>query len=146
VHEIEIAVLAHRLLGVLPALLEGRNGRADDRRAGFGQLGSDEGDTLDVLVPVRAGEAQLGAEFAAHGVPQQEGHGPAALLVERHVQGAGHGIFTTVLVAGQEDGKTLFEPGWVAFSKDFDDFRVRKPFGDVASGAEARAEFCARDV
>lgn len=46
--------------GDLSALLIWGDGSSDDGGTGLGEFGSDEGDTLDVLVTVFAGEAELG--------------------------------------------------------------------------------------
>ncbi len=145
-HEIETPVLADRLPRALPAFLKGRNGRRDHGGAGLGELGGHEGDALDVLVSVGAGEAEFGGELAADRVSQQQGNGPAALLVQRHVQGARYGVFAAVLVAGQEDGEALLEPWGVGFSEHAHDFGVGEPFGDVLAGAQSRAELRPADV
>ena len=84
-HEIETAVLAHRLSCALPAFLKRRDGRRDHRGTCFGEFGGHEGDALDVLVAVGAGEAEFGGQLAADRVAQEQGHGTAALLVQRHV-------------------------------------------------------------
>ncbi len=144
--EIEAPVLADRLPRALPAFLKGRNGRRDHGGAGLGELGGHEGDALDVLVAVGAGEAEFGGELAADRVPQQQGNGPAALLVQRHVQGARDGVFAAVLVAGQEDGEALLEPWGVGFPEHAHDFGVGEPFGDVLAGAQSRAELRPADV
>ena len=69
-HEVEAAVLGHRLAGALPALLKGGDRRGDDGGAGLGELGGDKGDALDVLVAVGAGEAEVGRELAADGLAE----------------------------------------------------------------------------
>lgn len=146
VHEVEAPVLADRLPRAAPALLHGRDGRRDDGRARFGELGGHEGDALDVLVPVGAGEAEFGGELAADRVPQQQGDGTAALLVQRHVERARDGLLAAVLVAGQEDGEALLEPGRVGFPEHAHDFGVGEPLGDVLAGAETGAELGPADV
>ena len=147
VDEVEGAVQGDGVAGAGAGLLEGGDGRGDDGGAGFGQLRGHEGDPLHVRVPVRAREAQLGAQEAAADVlAQEQGDGPAALLVEGHVEGAGDGVFAAVLVARQEDGEALFEACGVRFAQHAHDFGVGEPFGDVFAAAEAGAEFCAGDV
>ena len=130
-HEVETPMLAHRFPRALPAFLKGRNGRRDHRGTRLGEFRGHEGDALDVLVAVGAGEAEFGGEFAADRVSQQQGNGTAALLVQRHVQSSCYGVLAAVLIAGQEDGEALLEPCRVGFSEHAHDFGVGKPFGDV---------------
>ena len=141
VHEEETAMLVDHRPRQPPAGLEWGNGRGDDGRAGLGELRCDEADALDVDAAVLAGEAELRGELAADGFAEEEGDGAAALLVEGHVEGAGDGVFAAVLVAGEHDGEALFVAGRVGLAQDADDFGVGEPFGDVAAGAEAVAEF-----
>lgn len=144
--EEEAAVLGDGVAGLATAVCEGGDGSGDDGGAGLGELGGDEGDALDVLVAVVAGEAELGRELGAHGVAEEQGDGAAALLVKGDFQGAGHGVLAAVLVACQEDGEALGEARGVGLPEDFDHFGVGEPFRDVFARAQPVAEFGAADV
>src|SRR5699024_7541237 len=67
--------LGDGVTGGLARVLVGGNGGGDIGGTGAGQLTSDEGDTLDVLVAVLAGEAELGGERVADGVTKEQGDG-----------------------------------------------------------------------
>ena len=66
--------------------------------------------------------------------------------MERYVQSACYGIFPAVLVAGKENRETLSEARGMGFPEYFHDFRVREPFWDIFSAAQAGTELRAGDV
>ncbi len=144
--QVEVTVLLDELARVLAGALERRDGGGDDRGAGSGELRGDEGDAADVLVAVLAAEAKLRGELAAHGLAEEHGHGPAALLVQRDLQGTRDLVLAAVLVARQEDGEALLGPGRVRLAQDRDDLGVREPLGDIAAAAEPGAQLGSRDV
>lgn len=141
--EVEIAVLADELAGVLARILVRRDRRSDHSSAGLGQLSGHETDASDVAGAVGAAEAELGGELGAHGLAEEEGDGAATLLVQSHLQGARDGVLARVLVAGQEDGEALCGAGLVGVAENLDDFGVGEPLWDLAAGAQARAQLSA---
>ena len=146
VHKEERAVLGDGVAGVLAGGLVGGDRGGDDRGTSAGQLGSDEGNALDVGVAVLAGEAELGGELVADGVTEKEGDGAATLLVQGHLESAGNGILAGVHVTGQEDGETLGSARGVGLAEDLDNLGVGEPLGDVGTGTETAAELSAGDV
>ena len=62
VHEIEAAVLGDGLARLLAAVVKGSDRGCDDRSAGLGELGRDEGGPLDVLVSILARKAKVGRD------------------------------------------------------------------------------------
>ena len=81
-HEVKAAVLLDNLLRLLAAGVERRNGCGNNGSSGLCEFRGNEGDARNVLVAVGAAEAQLGAEFVADGVAEEEGDAAAALLVQ----------------------------------------------------------------
>lgn len=138
--------LGDGVTGVLARLLVRSDGGSDDGGTGAGQLGGDEGNTLDVLVTVLAGEAQLGGELVADSVTQQQGDGATTLLVESDLQSTGDSVLAGVHVTGQEDGETLGVTGRVGLAQDLDNLGVGEPLGDVSTGAETTAQLSTGDV
>lgn len=138
--------LGDGLTGGLAGVLVGGNGGGDDGGTGAGQLTSDERDTLDVLVAVLAGEAKLGGEFVADGVTKKQRDGATALLVQGSLQSTGNGVLAGVDVTGKKDGEPLGGTRRVRLAQDLDDLGVRKPLGDVSTGAETLAELSTGDI
>ena len=138
--------LGDGITGGLARVFVGGNGGGDDGGTGAGQLTSDERDTLDVLVAVLAGEAQLGGELVADSVTKEQGDGATALLVQGSLQSTGNGVLAGVDVTGKEDGETLGRTRGVRLAQDLDDLGVREPLGDVSTGAQTLAELSTGDV
>lgn len=82
----------------------------------------------------------------ADSVTQEQRDGSATLLVEGHLESTADGVLSAVLVTGEENGETLGGARRVGFAENLDDLGVREPFGNVATGAEALAEFSSGDV
>lgn len=130
----------------LSALLVGSDGGGDDGGTGLGEFRGNEGDALDVLVAIVAGEAEFGRELVADGVTEQERDWSPTLLVEGDLQGACDGRLAAVQVACEEDGETLRRARWVGFAEHLDDLGIGEPFWDLAAAAKTSSELGSADV
>lgn len=123
-------VLEDVLEGCLSGVFEGSDGSSNDGGAGLGELGSDEGNALDVLVSVLAREAEFGRKLRANSLTEKEGDRAAAVLVEGDLEGAGDGVLARVVETSNEDGEALLVSGRILLSEDLDNGFVREPVRD----------------
>lgn len=118
------------LEGCLSGVLEGSDGGSNHGSTSLGELSSDKGDALDVLVAVLAGEAKLRGELRADSLTEKQGDGATAVLVEGDLKSTGDGVLAGIVETGDEDGETLLVSGRVLLAKDLDDSVVREPIGN----------------
>lgn len=105
--------------------------------AGSRQLGRDEGDSGDVLVPVLGGEAQLLGQLGSDGLSEEHRDRSSTLLVQRDLKGTSDRVLARVVVTCEEDGESLLSARRVGLPEDLDDLRVREPLRNWGTGAES---------
>jgi len=146
VDQVETAELGNLLLGILAALLIGRDGVANDSGTGLGELAGDKGGPLDVGEALLAQEAELRGDLLADDFSVKEGDPPTALLEQGELQGAGDSGLAGAVEPGEEDGEALLLPGRVGFAENLDHLGVREPLRDGGARLEAAAELRAGNI